>query len=656
MFTNRINLSSKSSSSSSSSSREMLWHRRIFYLVSDKTIHHVNRIIINFTSRFCGIELYSERTRKGKKLQNSERPSVANNSTQFNPDISGKKNCSKYYLWPKIILLMYILAMAHLVINMSCQYKYDAVMFRMNHYMRVASFEPNGSSVWMNKISQLDERVQFYRNILHYIGSPYIHLRFSIQVIYLACMCTALLFYLLSQYLFRNHLKFDARCIRILLDHDKEMESMRKLVKEHVDLYLSSNGETWTDHSIANLSNFRFRLRRYWAPENNKDSVQKGHRLRTSRQLRQFFTEGSLTPYNFRTGWTGNLARAYFFTSSYWSFYAACFNVILFSVVHNLIDPTRESLSYADRMLIISLASVMTVNNVCSLFYVPIQLFICADQIYLSHEIRKLIDNTIKANTLIFEGLKEDEAPIKSIFTISKMINMRRPSRENEPSMIIKFNPLRNVKLGQKTHISNQRAHEQMNANLLLVLIHYRISISQVKSVRDFATFVASSATVVFFLYPMIGRAHMPYLDPCNDATIRKFIVILSIAIIVPADMCILPVCIMHAKCVHLYESLYRLLAHTIKIQSDPLGCLLYDNHIVTMLRRELDRPQKVSSQLASNFAPISFNYETLVRLHFYFGLIIISIIVESQSSFLMSQYNLASSSIFSDPFGLLND
>lgn len=72
----------------------------------------------------------------------------------------------------------------------------------------------------------------------------------------------------------------------------------------------------------------------------------------------------------------------------------------------------------------------------------------------------------------------------------------------------------------------------------------------------------------------------------------------------------------------------------------------IFDDHLIWVIRKELNHPDLLEGQFATVGLGIKFTYGNLIKIHFWLGLIIMS-------NFFEFSDNVLSGSAFTDPFGV---
>lgn len=326
--------------------------------------------------------------------------------------------------------------------------------------------------------------------------------------------------------------------------------------------------------------------------------------------LKQLHSTSALTPFNRNPHWREVRVLAMFITYNISLIYGAFFISFMMSILDEHEDRsqnssefvyylTRFEYAYMSSLVIIS-GSIYTVGTIIRIY----------DQILLVRRLRQLLDACRRINSNIARCL---------IFT-------ERSSKESSIFLSI--------------YDRNRALFRSLNINLLLVLMHYKIFVAQMNNgVRDSFKIVHVNVAILISI-PIIIRLHLPYMD--QDASSRDFALKTSYFVLIPANFVLVPLCHLFSRCMDLNKSLAYLLAHTIETdlkysqQGSSSGhchpdATLYNAHNVTLLRRELNHPERLKSRVAVMALGMSFTYTLLCRLLFWYGFIMLSIIHEKQ-------------------------
>lgn len=189
----------------------------------------------------------------------------------------------------------------------------------------------------------------------------------------------------------------------------------------------------------------------------------------------------------------------------------------------------------------------------------------------------------------------------------------------------------------------------QLNDNLLFVLVHYRISVCLSRSLEKSSTVFMVGGVVLLFVLPVQNLLHAPYL---NSRLAQETFFYVSAGHMVLFNLMMVPMCYLRSRAFDLYKTMSSLLAHSIECQTilDTLKepDQVYDAHLVGLLRKELDDPAMMARQFTFVVLGVNITYPNLLRIHFWFGLLMLVVIngLASRNSDLFGHF-------FADPFNL---
>lgn len=187
-----------------------------------------------------------------------------------------------------------------------------------------------------------------------------------------------------------------------------------------------------------------------------------------------------------------------------------------------------------------------------------------------------------------------------------------------------------------------------MSDNLLLALVHYKITVALSRSMRRTSTVILTGALALLFTLPLACLLHEPYI---KDSMVRNIYSVICISNTLAINCITLPLCRLNTKSFDVHLAMSSLLAHSVECQTF-LEALdephIYDPHLVGLLRKELNDPHKMASEFTTLALAIPMTYPNLLRMHFWFGLIMLAVIngVNSRNGDLFGHF-------FTDPFEL---
>lgn len=171
-----------------------------------------------------------------------------------------------------------------------------------------------------------------------------------------------------------------------------------------------------------------------------------------------------------------------------------------------------------------------------------------------------------------------------------------------------------------------------MNKELLLALTQYKLFLSQLQPIKVIYIHVGSVLICVAMFVPISIRLHMSYW--LNEHQV--VFIYMALTCLIFADTALIPMCQMHHIGSVLSTHLWTLLAHSVEVNGILArrgNCqLIYYEHILQMYHKELHDPERLSSQFAVKTFFGKLTYPNLVKIHYWFGILLISAFFEMES------------------------
>lgn len=515
-----------------------------------------------------------------------------------------------------------------MMLNLYYQYRYDANYFRLEQFKASAG---NLSSIL--SAAYYSAQVERSHSQLRRVGAPFESAHFAVQVAYVYVLVIIVTTYFQGAVQYNMALPFNFPLARLILDARRECALISRLiVRELVGFHNSSRNFIKASYFAKYICNHGFE---------EFDSIEQVNELSRHNQqvlaeLYEMATSGYLQPLGWTCPFVHKLARYYglFVVSSvvYILMSQLVLAIYLFSISINY-DIKFEPVDVVFSVVV----TMMVIMATCAvIYYASFVLFHSLMQINYINSIIELIDRLVYWNELRLIGLLD----------LLRLEMMLRPD------------PLR------ANMIDSTR--KQMNSDLLYAFVHFKTFVSQFNHSKEACSIVLSTATGLFFLMPTIARLHLPYI---SSSTLKLTAVMVSLATTVVFNSVTLPVCYLHSRSLKLYKSLNSLMAHTIETTDGTRGgqeqpaaptatltvdtankhtSNIYNKHLVWLLRKELNSGV-LTTQFAIEKYGLIYTYPNVVRIHFYFGLIVLSIIstVGVNNEAFYGQF-------LSDPFRLL--
>ena len=192
----------------------------------------------------------------------------------------------------------------------------------------------------------------------------------------------------------------------------------------------------------------------------------------------------------------------------------------------------------------------------------------------------------------------------------------------------------------------------KMNANLLFTLMHYKMFVRQLGHIIKTFNPIVFIGFLDISSIPFIYLIHMSYMKAFYNRDDRFILVGISALSLFLTDLQIGPVCYFNARCKRLYLALSSLVAHIVGLEISHPGHV-YDEHTALTILRELrnELSDQFIDKFTLQFLGVNGTYATLVEVHFWWGLMIIGILLGARP-------NGAGTFdwFLRDPFGVLSE
>ena len=544
----------------------------------------------------------------------------------------------------KVLLIYYLIVSLGMLCSTYQQYRFD---YYVLHLRRLKSAQgPDGESQQAETYEganitteALEERIQLVKLDVKLFGSPLLHSTYLAECTYTLMFSLAFLSYLGPILYFHTNGAFDYHFIRMMLDWADEQRRCNRMIEREVMTFIRSS-EMFARNSLQlklsnNLGLQLETVKRIVKLRERRKRV----RLREHRQAVEDLTRmalaNELQPFN-RSDQAWLRSLTLYYSSLTIGSISFCFtwNILLFTFLPHLTGLHYEN-SPMDLWAGLELGSLNVILTIAAFFYISLSTINCMNQIRNVRIIRHLVD------AFIDQGDR-----------YRRKLNRNPMAGPLEPMARVDANQARDwsrlVDEGRRgggeaeAHLSSPWAEEasawrdedgevrDMNASLLRILLHYKIFVAQQKPNRHAFGFISVSSVGLMLLFPILARLHLPYI---SSLLVRYLSVWVCFLMTVFADCCLLPVCSMHSRCLDLYNSLSCLMAHLVDFSNDPNASHIYNQHTVWLLRKELAHPEKLADQFAIGSMGLVFNYSQLLKIHFWLGLVVLSLCSDLSSN-----------------------
>ena len=545
--------------------------------------------------------------------------------------------------WPLLAEILYFYCLHCAFRSLILQYRHDYHLFKYNRFLADHSGRSGNRSCWQSgeNISatdtikspdrdfvvgrfkcQLEGNFKLARADLEASGAIFIDGQFSSQIIFIYYMLCTILTYMQGSILNLAR-PFYFRLSRIISNPWSEQRSFLRTICDEANNFLTSSRsykrqllELCRGSSIGCDPEsvpdcYRFEFDESSEPANYRRAAR--HHQQAVEWLRQMALDGSLKPLNWDIKWLSKLSDwCCIFTISNTLLLFATVLLTLFvapQVVGTqlVLSSTKNWIAFAELFALTCFAFAPIS------FYIIVLCFGSLDQLKYIRELRELLDGCSTRNQLRFMELTGRES---------------RPSKKEVEELC-----------------------SWMNRELLFAFLHYKIFQAGSGRSNFIQGAIAYNGCILFIALPSLCRLHMPYFKPA----VKDYVLGISIAIIFLFNLTLAPICQLRSRSLELYVSLSGLLAQTIGTSryGDVHGReeQIYDKHLVWLIRKELNHPAQIGSKFETRYLGVEFNRETAIKMNFWFGFILISLIHSSAIdgvSIFVSQW-------LRDPFRLMS-
>lgn len=503
------------------------------------------------------------------------------------------------------------------------------------------------------------------------IGAPYVHDNFSAEILYISMMTIVDCLYVQTQLYYKFYDEFNYSIVYTMIAPTKLQEPLDTVIRDAVNGFIESSrlySSLLIDQKVGvsrpdEEENDAVEPRP--TPEKHPQAtrIAMNHKFLVH-QVKCLAFSGVFQPYNRREEQINNITETYSRLTLFTFFAGIVWLVGFLLVVPYTFLGANFGTDPMDVLFVGEMMIYVSTSNIATTFYITGVTIGCVDQLHLVSNLGSLIDNCISENTYrLGEDLTDYDmragresfrtaghcssisvAPVKwsplrnhRLFAQNSMARMRMSivprdtlanvSRHATPMMNNIIASAGRAIKDMDSSKSYELVDKNVNLTLMHALLHYRIF---VKQLRPQLSTTSISATVAVFLssvMPVLIRLLMAYLDSQR----KMFTVVVCVSVLLLADIVLVVNCRFHARCSDLYKHLHSLMAHTVKMDQvvrARTGRGAYDEHLVWLLRRELDDPEKLLDQFATRFlvAGSQLTFGGLVKYHFWWGFLVISI------------------------------
>lgn len=631
-------------------------------------------------------------------LNGHQTQSTSENKTDSSPCDIDSTHSNRYPIWAKVSHILLFLVILRMSINIWFQYEHDKHLTQINRLEEIietleinlndanettkitAVENRDNLNLLLSQIYEANRKLKVVRekldqdkSFLKKLGAPYINFAYICEVGNLFLLSTIVFLSLLPQIYYKNVSPFDFGIIRLLVDEQREFESINALIMIEVQRFIfskcrhiqpktyignlnemlnmkpqpsyatrgsSSSTFSSSNHFSRSRSKSKLTIKsKSKSKSNSKSRSRSDSKLEQNNMEHSLFrhnhlladiirlqlVQGKLVPFNRLPDWIKEARVKYrTYTLGFVAFFIQFWILFLFIVPHQgkffglQIETEPLDLLFLVEVVYFYGFAFMAVG-----FYLIVFVLNGLDQLKIINELTNQTKLCTVNNRLIFLRIKKEFEQLKKVQ--------------------ISTNNYSNLMASIDLDI------ELMNSNLVLILLHYRIFIAQLKPILRSTGPLALLLLCTALCLPVMLRLHLPYLN----FYAKIILLITSISAIFWVDICLLPICLWHERNLRLHRSLNKLLAHTVEVQSEMDS--LYYAYSTWVLRQELSRSDLLVKRFAVNFG-LDFTYPNLLRVHFWAGLVFLSTVTWTGGGQKDLVQFLPGDSLLSDPLGYFKD
>lgn len=614
-------------------------------LLANRWSFRLNRHLISLLARACRVPLKVGVVEKAIESRGLAGVTARESEDSSRGVRSGRKWFNPLSHWPLIIEVVCLCCFVRILINLYYQYQLDWHNFKLRQLMkRFQILAPSEEE--RHRLSALQGTARELRARLKTLGAPFVNLRFGGEIGYIYSLSLALLVYFQGTIALGGRKRIQFGFGRVILSMAHERSNFLKLAQDEMSKIIASS-QSFT-MALMNSSKHSLSLPREMLRNISSESREDLHRLEEAfigryrfeppnsadklkrivkqheesvYQLRRVALDERFEPLSWSPKWLALLSDLHCFyicsTISY------CYLILAASVVYLPFHLDIE-LEITGPMDIVALFEAFFVFNCiifAMIFFSAVVLFDTLDQVRYISKLRGLLGGCAAKNRLRSACVQE---------LISRCRNG-----------------------ASSFHLEIEAQCSQMNCDLIHCLIHYKIFVSQSGKLKRTFSIVAASTAILLFLLPISCRIHLPYLEP----ELKHFYMMVSLTSSVLVNFILVPICHLLCRSLAIYKSLSSLLAQIVESTSliddeDQLSTgqrrLIYNKHLVCLIRKELDYPLQLLDQFAIRLMGIKFDYGSLIKINFWYSIMLLSMVPKAESSFFMA-------TLLRDPFGLLD-
>lgn len=619
--------------------------------IKSSPIFKIGKIVINLVHRICGGNLYSLIESKSsdldyvnqsndQQIENIYRKRVLETSNNFdwideaNKRAFGfKRPVNKTILFCRCILCLTLVIIVRNLFVMRIQYRYDTYKFHLSRFRNAQKNTTSSDEVilWNYKRlgineSNLIEWTAITRLEAESVGSNLRDQAFVFETMGMAVVVLTPILTVGAISYFRWFDPVNFHYTRMLQNLELEQWNCNLMIQKKIESIIKAS-ETFVK---VNSEKFKYLLssksnelltssrlsKTFLHPTPPLTQIERA-RLAQHNWLRlclhQLALSGSLQPLDRRPDrFIKSIQDQSVFIAS--NFIPAQFGV---AALMWILGYKFESL--IDWFSAITLHLIVSMLLITSFYYTAETAVYCTTQVNYSKDLIEMIRDFRNFNCQIFDSKFKHS----NVVALENMELNQNVDLLQEASKICHW-PLSDIEFNE------------INSRLVRIVCQYYLFIVQMRAAKATTRFLIGFSVIACAIYPGMCLLHLPYMQTKKQGLISSVIFSFNILF---ADISLVPICVMHSQCLKLYaclsslnanlrlqiSSVYSIQLNENKKIASSNSCLLYNEHIVTSIGRELKDSNRFSKQFVVKVFGVHLGYKTLLRIHFWMGVIVLA-------------------------------
>ena len=320
--------------------------------------------------------------------------------------------------------------------------------------------------------------------------------------------------------------------------------------------------------------------------------------------LCQFRKHKRLIPINRSSEWVRKTARIYAIYCSSNIVYSLIFDYFIYVGMHKWDSSTGSRLRATDIWFLVDLSIHSLIDIAATSFYMSMFCALSTDQMdYL-----KWLDARLSSQ-------------VRQLLACSQSLEAK-----------------------ERLALSQKRRGNEV---LLQALLEFKLFLAQSKPSKTLFRFSCNGLLFSLVSVSVIVRLHLPY----TKSNSMPLSVLFSFIVLLFCNTVLVPVCRINQQGARLTRHLWSLLAESWRLNNSLEGANLvpvYSEHTIELYLKEIGDPRRSCNRFATKSLVGHLNYANLLRVEYWFGLLLMSAFVETES------WRQLLGARMDDPLGLL--